>query len=191
MNKIALILIPIMLVGGGVFAAMQGMINVPGLTPEKKKAASQAEYVEGSGDSAASKGTSSKGNSNPGDESKSTVPANPTDKSDKANTADPSNTAVASSPSSPTVDPKKPPPPKPDEAAGRQKLAKLWNEVDTAKLLEIMKDWPDDDLAKQLAAMDTAKVAEILSTMKDPARAAKLSKAIRAAASESPKAATP
>ncbi|HRK20711.1 MAG TPA: hypothetical protein PLX06_02825 [Fimbriimonadaceae bacterium] len=47
MKKVLLIVIPLLLVGGGVVgAAMMGVINIPGLTPAKKKANAVAQYAE-------------------------------------------------------------------------------------------------------------------------------------------------
>lgn len=47
MKKILFIVLPVVLIGGGaVGAAMMGVINIPGLTPAKKKSAATAQYTE-------------------------------------------------------------------------------------------------------------------------------------------------
>lgn len=71
----------------------------------------------------------------------------------------------------------------PDEGAGR--LAKLWNEVETPKLLAIAKDWRDPELARVATRMDAGKVAELLSAM-PPKRASALSREMQRLASVVP-----
>ncbi len=47
MKKILMIVVPVLLIGGGVVgAAMMGMIDIPGLSPVKKKAKAAASYTE-------------------------------------------------------------------------------------------------------------------------------------------------
>lgn len=62
-----------------------------------------------------------------------------------------------------------------DPQLGNRRLAKLWNEIDTGRLIPILGDWKDRDLALVLAKMDPAKTAEVLAALK-PARASKLSR---------------
>lgn len=69
-----------------------------------------------------------------------------------------------------------------DPEEGAAKLAKLWNEVDSKKLLAIAKDWKDPELARVTAKMDPAKVAEILSAL-PPKRASSLSREMQRLAS--------
>ena len=87
-----------------------------------------------------------------------------------------------------------PPPPKPvfrpivvrpavDPVAGAAKLAKLWNEVETPKLLAMTKAWATPDLAPVTLAMEPTKVAEILAAL-PPARASDLSREMRRLASK-------
>jgi hypothetical protein len=52
-----------------------------------------------------------------------------------------------------------------DEAKGNQKLAELWNSLETEPLLKVVESWDDADLAKVLAVMDTDKVAQLLTSM--------------------------
>ncbi len=65
-----------------------------------------------------------------------------------------------------------------DETAGNKKLAKLWGDLDAAKLQPIVADWKDQDLAKVLVLMDSDKVGELLASMPAP-KASKLSRAIQ------------
>jgi len=65
-----------------------------------------------------------------------------------------------------------------DPDKGAKKLAKTWDEVDTKKLVDILKTWKDPEAAQILVNMDTAKVAEILSAL-DTERAAKLSRVMQ------------
>jgi len=47
MKKVLFIVLPLILVGGGVVgAAMMGVVNIPGLTPAKKKSLAAAQYAE-------------------------------------------------------------------------------------------------------------------------------------------------
>jgi len=72
----------------------------------------------------------------------------------------------------PTVDPNE----------GARALAATWNEVETPKLVAILKTWNDPDIARILVEMEPAKVAEILGTLA-PDRASKLSKMVEKQAS--------
>lgn len=77
-----------------------------------------------------------------------------------------------------TIDPKK----------GNEKLADLWNQMETDTLVKIIADWKDPDLVKVLSTMDDGKVAELMTAIaKDkPARASKLSKQLQQLASVVP-----
>lgn len=80
--------------------------------------------------------------------------------------------------------PKKPSPPvqieavKPDVDFGLRTVAKLWNEIEPTKLVEITSTWKDKDLAPILLKMDKSKVSEYLVTLQ-PARASALTLAIQ------------
>jgi hypothetical protein len=69
-----------------------------------------------------------------------------------------------------------------DPEEGNARLAKLWNEVETKNLLEIVKDWKDLELAAVLSRMSADKVAELLAEM-EPKRASRLSREIQKKAS--------
>jgi flagellar motility protein MotE (MotC chaperone) len=69
-----------------------------------------------------------------------------------------------------------------DVDKGAKKLGQLWNEVETPKLVELLKQWKDADAARVLGQMDASKVAELLSQM-DAKRAAGLSQLIEKQAS--------
>ena len=94
---------------------------------------------------------------------------------------------VAKKPTAPPVE--DPPPtakaPTTDPELGAKKLAQLWNNVETAKLVAIAKGYRDDDLAPILVKMDPEKVAEVLAAI-EPARATKLSQQIQSEASVLP-----
>lgn len=72
-----------------------------------------------------------------------------------------------------------------DPQKGNEKLADLWNQMDTEALVKITADWKDPDLVKVLATMDDGKVAELMTAIaKDkPSRASKLSKQLQQLAS--------
>ena len=72
-----------------------------------------------------------------------------------------------------------------DPVLGRKKLAKLWNGIDTSKLLGITEKWKDDELAQVLAVMSPDKVAAFLSEQKSE-RASSLSRQIQAIGSRKP-----
>jgi hypothetical protein len=70
-----------------------------------------------------------------------------------------------------------------DKVQGAKKLAKLWNEVDSKKLVDLVKDWKDADVATVFIAMDPEKVAEVLGQL-EPKRASKISQVLEKQASE-------
>ncbi len=74
----------------------------------------------------------------------------------------------------------------PDHSRGDRKLAELWNAIETPKLLELTKDWREEDLARVMLKMDSSVVAEYLAAMPDPKRASSLSRRIRDLASIPP-----
>ncbi len=78
---------------------------------------------------------------------------------------------------------KKPVPrPTMDPALGTAKIAKVWNEVPSDKLIAMWSQWKDPELAVVLAKMDSDKVSEILGKL-DPIRASALSRAMQKQAS--------
>lgn len=78
--------------------------------------------------------------------------------------------------------PTKPPQPT-DPEQGAKKLAGLWNSVSTDKLLEIIKQFKDNELAPVFVVMDPEKVSEVMSAM-DPKRSATLSRELQKVASQ-------
>ena len=72
-----------------------------------------------------------------------------------------------------------------DPTQGAKKLAKVWNAVDTKKLIEITKDWKDEELAPVMYSMDVSKVADFLAKLaeQDAKRSSELSKSLRSFAS--------
>jgi hypothetical protein len=79
-------------------------------------------------------------------------------------------------------EPPRRPPPGPQIAVlpeeGDRRLAVLWNELESAKLSQIVADWKDDELARVLVRMDDDKVAALMASLA-PERASKLSKALQ------------
>lgn len=74
----------------------------------------------------------------------------------------------------------------PDPVRGDKRLARLWNELEPAKLVEIAKDWREEDLARVLLRMDTGVVAEMIAAMPDVKKASSLSRRLRELASIPP-----
>lgn len=74
----------------------------------------------------------------------------------------------------------------PDPARGDRKLAELWNAIDIPKLLDLTRDWREEDLARVMLKMDPSVVAEYLAAMPDAKRASSLSRRIRDLASIPP-----
>lgn len=162
MNKVVMILVPLALIGGVVGAAMSGVISIPGLSQEKKKP--PLPYGEGSGQVAQ---TTPEKKVNP------SANAAPPDKPVPPKETKSQQAAAAPKPSDA---------PKPDWDRGAKKIAKLWNSIQTDKLLPMVDQWKDPELARVLAFMDVEKAASLLSQMK-PERASKLSLAIQVEAS--------
>jgi len=74
------------------------------------------------------------------------------------------------------------PKPKPAETpldldTGAKKVAKLWNEIETDRLVKMVATWPDPDLARILTKMNLEKSTALLAAL-DPKRASKLSEEI-------------
>ncbi len=153
MKKIMMILIPVLLIGGVVGAGMMGVIEIPGLSPQKKKP--PLPYGEAGADVVKKEAPK--------------ADPKPETKSDQKTEA----------PKTATV---KQDPPKPDLDKGAKKLAKLWNSMQPDKILAMADKWKDPELARVLGFMEVEKAATVLSQMK-PDRASKLSQAIQLAAS--------
>ncbi|MBX3119389.1 MAG: hypothetical protein KF784_10005 [Fimbriimonadaceae bacterium] len=156
MKKMLMIIIPLVLIGGGIFgAAKMGMVQIPGISPAKKTAGLY-------------------------DADKEALGLYNSDKIEPTVLEETSPPATVAT--QPTV---KPPEPdyQVDIVQGRKKLAKLWNSMDVATLLRITADWKDEDLAPQLAVMEPEKVALLLGSM-DASRASKISKLIQEEASK-------
>ncbi len=76
----------------------------------------------------------------------------------------------------------KPPAPVSDPTKGAESLAGLWNAMDATKVMGIVADWKDADVAKVFLQMDPEKVASILSIL-PPKRASKISALVEKQAS--------
>ncbi len=76
--------------------------------------------------------------------------------------------------------------PERDPSKGAKKLAQLWNNVSTPKLVELTKGFKDNELAVILNNMDPEKVAELLGQL-DSTRSARLSRELQKVASIVPK----
>lgn len=151
MKKVAMILVPVLAIGGVVVAGKLGVVKIPGLSPAAKQKAAAKLYSEEK-DPAESK---------PAPEAKSNPkPKDPPVVQVKADVI--------------------------DEVAGRKKVAKLWNDLEPAKVVAITKSWKDEELAQILVLMDAEKVSQFLSTV-DAARAERLSRAVMKVASRIPK----
>ena len=86
-------------------------------------------------------------------------------------------------------EPKPKPKPKPthtiDPVLGAKKLAKVWNEMPSDKLVAIAKVWKPDPLAEVVSAMDAQKAAELLAQL-DAKVAAEVSTKLKEKASKKP-----
>jgi len=158
MKKLLPILVAILLIGVGVAAlATFGIINIPGISPVKsaKKVAAVAKK----------------------DAKSSTADAPPVKPAAPA----PVKTALALA--KPQKAPTKPAPnSKIDQEAGAESLAALWNEMDSAKLKDVVGDWKDAEVARVFLKMDPDKVAEVLALL-EPKRASKISAMVEKQAS--------
>lgn len=157
MKKVIFIVIPLALIGGVFGVAKMGIIQIPGISPKKKDAAGMyAADKDGKSLYAADK-------QEPVVKNEVIPPTKPVAKKVEEKPKEPEFTL--------------------DEAQGRKKLAKLWNEMTVDDLLKIVADWKDEDLAPQLSVMDPTKVAPLLAKL-DPKRASNLSKLIQDEASK-------
>ncbi len=167
MNKGVLAIMVLALVGGTVVGlAMIGTIDIPGLSPAKKKQTAAGAYT--------------------GDKEGKLAGAAGLYVADKDKTPAPETTPPPPKPPEKPVAKSKPaakPEFKIDPVAGRKKVAKLWNEMSVDSLQKIIDKFQGPDLPRILAVMDSSKVAKVLEKM-DAAKAAKLSKAIQAEASK-------
>ena len=202
MNKAYMAIMLAALLGGG-FAgmAMMGVIDVPGLSPAKKKADAAALYE---GDKSGEAGGKAADDKKAGGATGATA-----DKADKGTAKGAKPAASADAPDKGTAKhseasaaPKTgqtaratPPKPKPasDPELGYKKAAKLWNEMSVDALVAMTKEYKGPDLARIFALMDTSKVAKVLEKLatdtKRSKEAATLTKAIEKVASK-PKPAT-
>ncbi len=155
MKKLILILVPLVAVIGVTIAGVMGIIPIPGLSPSKKKPPTL--YGES---------------------------ASKEDPKTASTKTEPAPTATARIPSPPKVV-KAETPPTPDLQKGAKKIARLWNLIDSSKLLPVTEKWKDVDLARVLAFMESDKAAMLLSLMA-PDRASKLSLEIQKEASNPP-----
>lgn len=181
--KYAIYALPVVLAAlfGLVFT---GVIHVPGVSPEKKKAAAKGVYADAPVDVPESK-------PDPGEPTESDPPKEkPEETKAQGDSRKPApekpTDSAATATASPSTSP--PQPAKPDEAAadplsGQKALAKLWNTMEAPALVAIVADWSDDDLALQLSVMKADKVAELLAALK-PERASKISKLLQKAATK-------
>jgi hypothetical protein len=78
--------------------------------------------------------------------------------------------------------------PKVDPKLGREKLAGIWNEMETIALLPITAEWKEDELAAQIAEMDEEAATKLIAAIaaKDAKRAASISQKIQKLASVVP-----
>src|SRR5688572_23290132 len=120
-----MVAIPIVLVGALAGLAFSGIIEVPGISPAKKKAKAAADYAE---------------TKDPNDQMALKKPAAkpPTEAEDAP--AEPTAEVTAA------VTEVKP-------ELGAKKLGSLWNEVEATSLGEIVENWKDEDLSKVLVKM--------------------------------------
>ena len=66
---------------------------------------------------------------------------------------------------------------------GAVKLAEVWNEMPTPKLIKVVDKWTPTDLALVLNEMDPEKVADVLGTL-DPKKASTVSHALKLVAAQ-------
>ena len=158
MKKVILIVVPLLLlIGGGVFgAAKMGFLKIPGITPVKKKGANLYGAQKLYGE---------------------------------AN--DPKVAVKPKEAPKPKPKPKSKPKsePKPefirDENVGAEAIAELWNEMPADKLVAMVKDWENDNLARVFRFMDAGQSTKILASL-DPKRASSIVKIMQAQASQVP-----
>jgi cell division septation protein DedD len=158
------LVVPLLIVGGGLGAAYAGVVKIPGLKLPGMKTKTVASNYTDKDDKAADLYT---------------------DKDDKATElakADVKEPEVTIEP-----DPKplvtKEPEPITDPELGAKKLAGIWNNLEPSDIVRISAAYKDPELALVLSKMDAEKVAAVLSEITDSKRAAKLSQEIQNLAS--------
>lgn len=168
--------------------ARTGTIDIPGLSPVKKKTAAAAIYSSDTETATAKEGASaSEDDAKKADLGEAdATPSQEEVASKEPQTKPESEVAASSTPEKASSNAQPPPaiaakpPPKSDPkldvdpVAGQRKLATVWQKLDPAAILQIVDKWKDEDLALQLSVMPEKQVGEILSQMK-PARASALS----------------
>jgi len=160
MKKVVLILIPLLLVGGGggaFFAATKGIINIPGVTPAKKKNAAASLYGEQKDPKLVEAEKKKKL-----DEEAAKLKKEEADK------------LLA-------LEAKKPKP-----EVGYETVAALWSNMKPDALIATTADWKPADLAPILVTMDPELVSKFLSKLseKEAKRASDITRAIQTKASE-------
>lgn len=152
------IIVPILLIGGTLGAAFIGVVNIPGVTPKKAEAKKQE----------------------PAQENLPTEETEPTDQSGEGAAIEDPGLASQSGPAQPLQE--QPQQQVTDPAQGAKALAKIWDEIETSKLLPITDTFKESDLAQVLFYMKKDKVANVLGAV-DADRAAKLSRELQRLAS--------
>jgi hypothetical protein len=175
-KKLALILFLLPLLAGGVVVtlALTRVINIPGLTPKKKKKPTTLAQNDPKKDLAKD------GNAKDGSAKDASAKDPETDKA--------SGTSKVGKPSASTKPPTPKAPPKQTPATedldkGATKLAAVWAEMKPDDLVKIIPNYKDSELALVLKKMDESAVAELLAKLK-PERAATLSRAIEVSAGQ-------
>jgi len=159
MKPVVLIIVVALIGGLVVGAGMTGIVNIPGLTPTKKKTNANALYASDKDKDKTDPKADAKKDAKPEKVKPTTPPPAPVEEEPEAKITE-------------------------DPSLGYKKVAKLWGAMDAAKIKEqISKGWKDADLACIFNKMDTGKVAEVLALL-EPAKALKLTKAIQAEASK-------
>lgn len=139
--------------GGGFFgAAFMGVLKIPGITP-KSKLAKKAPVQTPEAKAAAEKAAA-----------------------DKKKAEEAAKVAAAAPPVEEEV--VEPSAPEPDLKKGAEALAEIWNGLPEAKILEICKTWPVEDVARVLPLLDTKKAAGVLGLM-EAKRASEVSEEIQ------------
>ncbi len=156
------LLIPLLIaiiVIGGTFIGLgyAGVVNIPGITPEKKaKQANAADVAQQGADE-----------------------ANQQNKATLQTTANP---AAPAEQEPPAVEPPSAPSPEPEviqQPDGTERVAKLWASMDAQKVAALVQAWKDGDVVMILAKMDDEKLAEVLAAL-PPEKALEISRGIKA-----------
>ncbi|MCH8273675.1 MAG: hypothetical protein IH851_02690 [Armatimonadetes bacterium] len=143
---------------GGTFVGLgySGIVNIPGISPEKKVKQSVEDAEETAEDQDSEK------------EDKTEKPSEDSETPAVAEKAAPE--------TPPPAPPEATPPPRRD---GTERLAQLWSTMDSEDVVKILDNWQDGDVLLVLVKMEDKKLAAILSAL--PAdRAARFSKGIKA-----------